>query len=56
MSDDPETVSPPKDDSEVDDRGGDVEVHDTPLGAPADLDPEDAPLPGIPEGEPPFGG
>jgi hypothetical protein len=35
---------------------GGTEVHDQPLGAPADLDPEDAPLPGIPEAEPPASG
>ena len=29
------------------------EIPDQPLGPPADLDSEDAPLPGIPEGEPP---
>ena len=32
---------------------GTPETHDQPLGPPADLDPEDAPLPGIPENEPP---
>jgi hypothetical protein len=29
------------------------EVPDQPLGTPADLDEEDAPLPGLPENEPP---
>jgi hypothetical protein len=29
------------------------EVADQPLGPPADLDEEDAPLPGLPENEPP---
>ena len=29
------------------------EVEDQPLGPPADLDEEEAPLPGIPEKEPP---
>ena len=29
------------------------ELPDQPLGPPADLDPEDAPLPGLPEAEPP---
>jgi hypothetical protein len=29
------------------------EVHDQPLGPPADLDEDDAPLPGLPEAEPP---
>jgi hypothetical protein len=33
--------------------GGESEVDDQPLGPPADLDPEDAPLPGLPENEPP---
>ena len=33
--------------------GGESEVDDQPLGVPDDLDPEDAPLPGIPESEPP---
>ena len=32
---------------------GEPETHDQPLGPPADLDPEDAPLPGVPEAEPP---
>ncbi|MEJ7891504.1 MAG: hypothetical protein WKF94_02555 [Solirubrobacteraceae bacterium] len=36
--------------------GGGTEVDDQPLGAPDDLDPEDAPLPGIPEAEPPSSG
>jgi len=38
------------------DGGEGTEVHDQPLGAPDDLDPEDAPLPGIPEAEPPSSG
>ena len=29
------------------------EVHDQPLGPPAGLDEDDAPLPGLPENEPP---
>ena len=29
------------------------EGDDQPLGPPAELDPEDAPLPGVPEAEPP---
>ena len=37
-------------------RDEDVEVHDQPLGVPDDLDPDDAPLPGIPEAEPPASG
>jgi hypothetical protein len=32
---------------------GEPEVHDQPLGPPADLDEDDAPLPGLPEAEPP---
>jgi hypothetical protein len=32
---------------------GSPEVDDQPLGPPADLDPADAPLPGVPEAEPP---
>jgi hypothetical protein len=32
---------------------GGPEIHDQPLGVPAELDPEDAPLPGLPESEPP---
>ena len=31
----------------------DPEVPDQPLGPPADLDEDDAPLPGLPESEPP---
>jgi hypothetical protein len=43
-------------DERPDDRGGEAEVPDQPLGAPADMDPEDAPLPGLPEAEPPAAG
>ena len=32
---------------------GEPETHDQPLGVPAELDPDDAPLPGLPETEPP---
>ena len=32
---------------------GSPEVEDQPLGPPADLPEEDAPLPGLPENEPP---
>lgn len=32
---------------------GSPEIPDEPLGPPADLDDEDAPLPGLPEREPP---
>ena len=48
------TETPPDDDS--DERGGEAEVHDQPLGVPEDLEPEDAPLPGMPEKEPPSSG
>jgi hypothetical protein len=33
--------------------GGESEVDDQPLGVPDELDPEEAPLPGFPESEPP---
>jgi hypothetical protein len=42
MSDDPETPDP--------------EVEDQPMGVDPDLDPEDAPAPGLPESEPPNAG
>ena len=32
---------------------GEPEIDDQPLGPPADLPEEDAPLPGLPESEPP---
>jgi hypothetical protein len=32
---------------------GSPEIDDQPLGPPAELDPEEAPLPGLPESEPP---
>jgi hypothetical protein len=32
---------------------GEPEIDDQPMGPPDDLDPEDAPLPGVPENEPP---
>jgi len=35
---------------------GAPEIDDQPLGVPEDLEPEDAPLPGVPESEPPQGG
>jgi hypothetical protein len=35
---------------------GEPEIDDQPLGVPEDLDPDDAPLPGLPESEPPQGG
>jgi hypothetical protein len=41
----PDRVPPPG--------SGAPEVPDEPLGLPADLDEEDAPLPGLPEREPP---
>ena len=33
-----------------------TEVDDQPLGVPEDEDPDEAPLPGLPEGEPPVSG
>jgi len=36
--------------------GSTPELPDQPLGPPADLDAEDAPLPGLPEAEPPASG
>jgi hypothetical protein len=45
---DPEIPSNPPDPD-----ASDPEVADQPLGPPADLDEDDAPLPGIPEKEPP---
>ena len=41
----PDDTPPPGD--------GEPEVHDQPLGVPDELDPEEAPLPGFPESEPP---
>ena len=41
----PDTTPPPGD--------GTPEIDDQPLGPPADLDEDDAPLPGLPENEPP---
>ena len=35
---------------------GEPEIDDQPLGVPEDLEPENAPLPGVPESEPPQGG
>ena len=49
MSDDPEQ-------QDLDERGGESEIDDQPLGTPADMDEEDAPLPGMPEKEPPSSG
>jgi hypothetical protein len=34
----------------------DPEIHDQPLGVPAEADPEHAPSPGLPEKEPPDAG
>lgn len=50
LDDDPEIPDepPPPDDG--------IEVHDQPLGVPDDLDPDDAPSPGLPEAEPPNSG
>ena len=33
--------------------GGEPELHDEPMGPPSELEPDDAPLPGLPESEPP---
>ena len=51
MSDDPEVPETPPGDA-----GSEPEIHDQPLGVPADSDADDAPLPGLPETEPPSGG
>ena len=51
MSDDPEIPDAPPGDA-----GGESEVDDQPLGAPEDMEPEEAPLPGLPEAEPPNAG
>ena len=53
----PETPITP-DDPDIPDgpppaQDGEPEIHDQPLGVPAELDPDDAPLPGLPESEPP---
>jgi hypothetical protein len=47
----PEDPDVPADRPGADD--GEPEVPDQPLGPPADLPEEDAPLPGLPESEPP---
>lgn len=41
--------SEPKEPEELDERGGEPEVHDEPMGVPADADPDEADLPGIPD-------
>jgi hypothetical protein len=43
-----------RDDDEA--RGGEAEVDDQPLGVPPELEPGEAPLPGMPEKEPPSSG
>ena len=48
MSEDPEREDEP--------RGGEAEVDDQPLGVQEDMDHEEAPLPGVPEKEPPNSG
>ena len=52
-----ETPITPDDPDIPDDRPppgeGEPEIDDQPLGVPDDLDPSDAPLPGLPESEPP---
>ena len=58
MSEDPPKVGWEEEvpDSRPDDEGAETEIHDQPLGVPDDADPDDAPLPGLPETEPPSGG
>jgi hypothetical protein len=46
----------PPDEPPADERGGEAEIDDQPLGAPADMDEDEAPLPGMPEKEPPDAG
>jgi hypothetical protein len=46
MSIEPQEGDPP-------DEGATTEIDDQPLGVPDEMDPEEAPLPGIPETEPP---
>lgn len=41
--------SEPRDPEDVDPAGAEPEVHDEPMGVPADADPADADLPGIPD-------
>jgi hypothetical protein len=48
LQDEPEIPDAPPDEG-----GEEPEVRDQPLGVPDDMDPEDAPLPGLPEAEPP---
>lgn len=43
--------STPREPDEVDDRGAGSEVHDQPMGVPADADPDEVSLPGIPDPE-----
>jgi hypothetical protein len=45
------TESTPRDPDDVDDRGAEPEVHDQPMGVPADADPDEVSLPGIPDPE-----
>jgi hypothetical protein len=45
------TESQPREPEDVDERGGESEVHDEPMGVPADADPDDVSLPGIPDPE-----
>lgn len=57
-----ESTDPAPDDPEIPDEypsaeGAEPELDDQPLGPPADADPDEAPLPGIPDGrEPPSAG
>ena len=43
-------------DSPPDDRGGEPELQDEPMGVPADGDTDREPLPGMPTSEPPSDG
>jgi hypothetical protein len=60
MSDDPELPEIEWDEdvpeSKPDDPGAEPEIHDQPMGVPADADEDEAPLPGMPETEPPSDG
>ena len=54
MDDNPITPDDPEiPDTTPEPGGGEPEIHDQPLGVPAELDPDDAPLPGLPRTEPP---
>jgi hypothetical protein len=44
------------DDPEREQQGGEAEIDDQPLGVQEDAEPDEAPLPGVPEKEPPNSG